>query len=184
MRVTHAPVDPGDPATIKGTTLGILWYSFRGTNDAIAKEGGMPFGNLARAYSGSLDDAALNAGVARFQSTADEAKVATLQTAARLRRPLVTIHDTGDPIVPVWHQALYRSRLDLLGRLLHTPFTVHRYGHCNFTDAELLAAFAVLVLKVSGQNLVVGRSVLPKAQAQASFLSLARQHGASPALTR
>jgi len=184
LRVTHAPVDPRDPATIKGTTLGILWYSFRGTNDAIAKAGGMPFDNRDRHYSGSSDDDALNAGVERFQATADAAKVAPLQTAARLRRPLVTIHDTGDPIVPVWHESLYRSRLNLLGRLLHTPITVQRYGHCNFTDAELLAAFAVLVLKVSGQDLLVARSALPEVQARASFLSLARQHGARPALTR
>ena len=124
----------------------------------------------------------MNAGVARFQATADAEEVAPLQTAARLRRPLVTIHDTGDPIVPVWHESLYRSRLNLLGRLLHTPITVQRYGHCNFTDAELLAAFAVLVLEVSGQNLLVATSALPKAQARASFLALARQHGASPTL--
>src|SRR5437588_807623 len=96
LRVTHAPIDPGDPATIKGTTLGILWYSFRGTNDAIAKAGGIPFDNRDRRYSGSSDDDALNAGVERFQATADAEKVAPLQTAARLRRPLVTIHDTGD----------------------------------------------------------------------------------------
>jgi hypothetical protein len=184
LQVTHAPVDPADATTIKATTLGILWYSFRGTNDAIAKTGGMPFGNLARRYSGSLDDAALNAGVARFQLTADPARVAVLQTSARLRRPLVTIHTTGDPIVPVWHQTLYRSRLDFFGRVLHTPITVNRYGHCNFTDAEVLAGFAVLVLKVTGQNLLVASSVLPKPQAQASFLRLARDHGASPALTR
>ena len=182
LRVTHAPIDPGDRATIKGTTLGILWYSFRGTNDAIAKSGGMPFDNRDRRYSGSTDDDALNAGVERFQATADAEKLASLQTAARLWRPLVTIHDTGDPIVPVWHESLYRSRLNLLGRLLHTPITVQRYGHCNFTDAELLAAFAVLVLEVSGQNLLVATSALPKAQARASFLALARQHGASPTL--
>jgi len=42
----------------------------------------------------------------------------------------------------------------------------------------------VLVLKVSGQDLLVARSALPEVQARASFLSLARQHGARPALTR
>src|SRR6266513_3743371 len=184
LRVTHAPIDPGDPATIKGTTLGILWYSFRGTNDAIAKSGGMPFNNQDRTYSGSLDDAALNAGVQRFQFTADAARVAKLQTSARLQRPLVTMHTTGDPIVPVWHQSLYRSRLSFLGRLLHTPFTINRYGHCNFTDAELLAGFAVLFLKVSGTNLLVSDKVLPDPKAQAEFLHLAQGLGASPALTR
>jgi len=184
LAVTHAPIDPGDPATIKGTTLGILWYSFRGTDDAIAKSGGMPFSNQDRTCSGSLDDAALNAGVKRFQFTADAARLAKLQTSARLRRPLVTMHTTGDPIVPVWHQSLYRSRLSFLGRLLHTPFTINRYGHCNFTDAELLAGFAVLVLKVSGYNLLVSDKVLPDPKAQAEFLHLAQRLGASPALTR
>src|SRR5207248_233473 len=85
LHVTHAPTDPADPATVKGTTLGILWYSFRGTNDAIAKNGGMPFGNVGRRYSGSSDDASLNAGVQRFQPTADPARLAALQTSARLR---------------------------------------------------------------------------------------------------
>jgi hypothetical protein len=183
LNVTHAPTDAADPASVKQTTLGILWYSFRGTNDAIAKNGGMPFDNMERRYSGSNDDAALNAGVKRFRLTADPARLATLQTSARLRRPLVTIHTTGDPIVPIWHEALYRRRLDLRSRLLNTAFTIDRYGHCNFTDAEVLAAFAVLVLEVSGQNLLVSRSVLPQPGAQAEFLALARHHGASPAVT-
>ena len=82
LDVTHASIDPGDPASIKATTLDVLWYSFRGTNDAIVKLGGTPFGNLDRVYRGSLDDTGLNAGVARFQFTADPAKLAKLQTAA------------------------------------------------------------------------------------------------------
>jgi len=136
-----------------------------------------------RLYSGSLDDAALNAGVARFQFTADPAKLAKLQTSARLRRPLVTIHTTGDPLVPIWHEALYRDRLSFLGKLLHTPITIDRYGHCNFTDAEVLAAFGVLVLKVTGENLVVSSKVLPRPQAQADFLRLSNRYGASPVIT-
>jgi hypothetical protein len=182
LTLTRAPIDLGDPQSIKGTTLGLLWYSFRGTNDAIAKLSGSPFGNVDRVYSGSFDDAALNAGVERFQITADPAKVATLRTSARPRRPLVTIHTTGDPIVPIWHQPLYRSRLDFVGKLLHTPITIDRYGHCEFTDAEILAAFALLVLKVSGYNLVASKSVLPRPEAQARFLDLAERHGARPVL--
>lgn len=182
LSVGRAPTDAAVPLSRKATTLGILWYSFRGTNDAIAKLGGMPFGNVDRAYTGSLDDAALNAGVERFQLTADPALVATLQTSARLTRPLVTIHTTGDPVVPIWHQSLYRNRLSFFGKLWHTPITISRYGHCEFTDAEVLAAFAVLVLKVTGVNLVASGKVLPQPQAQAEFLRLARQHGASPVM--
>ncbi|PYP34601.1 MAG: hypothetical protein DMD46_15985 [Gemmatimonadetes bacterium] len=181
--MTHAPTDAGDPATIKGTTLGILWYSFRGTNDAIEKTGGMPFDNVDRSYAGSHDDAALNAGVARFRFTADPALVAQLQTSGRLARPLVTIHTTGDPIVPIWHEPLYRKKLSFFGRLLHTPITVNRYGHCNLTDAEVVAAFAVLVLKVTGFNLLVSDRVLPSLGAQAEFMRLSQAYGASPTLT-
>jgi len=183
LAVTHAPTDAGDPATIKGTTLGILWYSFRGTNDAIETTGGMPFDNVDRSYAGSHDDAALNAGVARFRFTADPALVAQLQTSGRLARPLVTIHTTGDPIVPIWHEPLYRKKLSFFGRLLHTPITVNRYGHCNLTDAEVVAAFAVLVLKVTGFNLLVSDRVLPSAGAQAEFMRLSQEYGASPVLS-
>jgi hypothetical protein len=183
LSVTHAPIDPGDATSTKATSRGILWYSFRGTNDAILKLGGMPFGNMDRVYSGSLDDTALNAGVARFQFTADPAKLADLQTSGHLVRPLVTIHTTGDPIVPIWHEPLYRNKLSFFGKLLETRITVDRYGHCNFTDAEVLAAFAVLVLKVTGYNLLVSTNVLRDGSARAEFLRLARQHGADPTLT-
>jgi hypothetical protein len=94
------------------------------------------------------------------------------------------MHTTGDPVVPVLHQALYRSRLSLLRRWLHTPFTIERYGHCKFTDAEVLAAFAVLVLEVSGYDLIASTTVLPNPEAQAEFVRLSRQHGANPALSR
>jgi hypothetical protein len=46
-----------------------------------------------------------------------------------------------------------------------------------------VAAFAVLVLRVSGQNLLVSSTVLPTPQAQAEFRRLSKQHGANPVLT-
>ena len=182
LNVTHAPTDPNDPSTIKATTQGILWYSFRGTNDAIAKLSGSPFDNRSTVYTGSLNDAALNAGVARFQWTADPVKLADLQTSGHLVRPLVTIHTSGDPIVPIWHEPLYRNKLSFFGKLLESRITIDRYGHCKFTDAEVLGAFAVLVLKVTGANLLVSSSVLHDERARAEFLRLAREHGAEPTL--
>jgi hypothetical protein len=180
ISVTGAPIDPAQPETRKETAAGILWYSFRGTDDAIHKLNGMPFDNQLRTYAGSADDAALNDNVERFSFAADASLLARLQTSARPSRPLVTIHTTGDAIVPIWHQTLYRSRLSFLRRWLHTPFTIHRYGHCNFKDEEVLAAFGVLVLKVSGHNLLVSSNVLPRLESQQTFLDLARQHGAEP----
>jgi hypothetical protein len=35
----------------------------------------------------------------------------------------------------------------------HTNLPVARYGHCTFTAQELVGGFALLVLKVTGQDL-------------------------------
>jgi len=182
LAVTHAPIDSRDPSTIPATALDILWYSFRGTNDAIAKLGSPSYSNVGRSYQGSSDDAALNAGVQRFDFAADPSRLAALQTQARLRRPLVTIHTTGDPVVPVWHEQLYARRLPFLSRLLFTPITIQRYGHDNFTEAEILAGFAILVIRVSGADLVVPESILPDPSARTVFTSLAETYGARPVL--
>ncbi len=186
LSVTRAPIDNSSSearaASIQETAQGLLWYSFAGTNDAITKLGGMPFSNSSYTYSGSANDAALNAGVQRFTFTANPNAIASLQTTGRLRRPLVTMFTTGDEIVPVWHGELYRRKTYryFTSWLLHNSITVRRYGHCNFTAEEVLGAFAVLVLKTTGQNLVVSTSVMPAAESQTEFLQAARRYGARP----
>jgi len=118
----------------------------------VLKLGGQPFDNATRVYTGSLDDDALNAGVAHFsasQSALDQVQ-AFYQTGGQLRAPLVTLHTTLDPIVPYWHEPLYRSKVVTRGR---TPRYDEyppgaRYGHCNFRSAEVLAALALLVSRV------------------------------------
>ncbi len=62
-------------------------------------QGRSPFGNDGVRYSGSDDDAALNAGVPRYR--ADPQAVATFQADAglsgRIGVPVLTVHGTGDP---------------------------------------------------------------------------------------
>jgi hypothetical protein len=99
-----------------------------------------------RVYSGSSDDAALNAGVARF--TADPVAVSNLsqfETSGVLTIPLVTLHTTSDPIVPVGQESRYADKVSQArasGFLTQTA--IERYGHCSFEAAELLAAFSAL----------------------------------------
>ncbi|MDP9792362.1 dienelactone hydrolase [Catenuloplanes nepalensis] len=59
----------------------------------------------------------------------------------RLDVPLLTIHTTGDELVPVQVQAAYRDTVTRAGRLplLRQAF-VDRAGHCTFTTGEMLAA--------------------------------------------
>jgi pimeloyl-ACP methyl ester carboxylesterase len=151
LRVTRAPVDPAVPSTIATTVIGRLWYNVFATNDAIAKLGGQPFDNRFRVYHGSTNDFRLNLFVQRF--AADPRALfeiaAKYQTSGRLRRPLVTLHTTGDEIVPFWHQILYGGKVLASGTLSrYVGLSIARYGHCNFTQAEVLGAFGLLVAKV------------------------------------
>ena len=156
LSVTGASVDPFNPNTIGETTLGILWYNVFATDDAIKKLGGKPYDNRDRVYTGSLDDDALNAGVKRYkarQSALNE--IATnYETSGMLTRPLVTMHTTGDPIVPYWHQILYSKKVpaEIFG-ILYLPIEIPRYGHCNFTLPEIVNGFGSLVVMSTSQSL-------------------------------
>lgn len=154
LSVTGAPIDPFDLNTIGQTTLGILWYNVFATNDAIDKLGGRPFDNFDRVYTGSLDDALLNASVKRFkaQPTALAEIANYYETSGNLMRPLVTMHTTGDSIVPVWHQTLYSGKVPgVFPNFPYIPNTINRYGHCAFTLAEIQYGFGQLVGLVTGQ---------------------------------
>ena len=153
LAVTHAPYDPSDPTTtIAHTINSVLWYSMYATNDAVAKLGGQPLDNMDKVYAGSLDDVALNAGVARF--TADPAALAAIeagyQTTGRPQIPLVTSHTTLDEQVPYWHETLYRAKVVANNRTpRHDLIPVDRYGHCNFTQAEIVQALLLLQARIN-----------------------------------
>jgi pimeloyl-ACP methyl ester carboxylesterase len=152
INVTGAAVDPNDLRTIDQTVLGLLWYNVHATNDAIAKLYGNPYDNLTRVYSGSDDDAALNAGVTRFAAdlVALQAMNLYLRTTGNLDSPLVTLHTSGDQIVPAWHEDLYRAKALANGSLFeHFNVPVDRYGHCNFQPTEALLSLLVLQVLVA-----------------------------------
>ncbi|HEY3311254.1 MAG TPA: hypothetical protein VGK00_06395 [Anaerolineales bacterium] len=153
LNVTGAPIDPTIPKTVGETTIGILWYNAFATNDAIDKLGGQPFDNRDRQYSGSINDAMLNAGVKRFRAseTALAEIAANYETSGILTKPLVAMHTSGDPIVPAWHLTQYSNKV--FGSNPLTPFApvlIQRYGHCSFTLPEVLGGFSTLVKMVLG----------------------------------
>jgi len=148
LGVTGAAVDPADPPTRENTTSGLLWYNVFATNEAAGRLGGQPYDNHDRVYTGSSRDAEINATAARF--VADPlARVAiegNLDTSGRLERPLVTLHTTGDEIVPYWHTTRYLERVVSQGTgALYEHVAVERYGHCNVDALEVLDAFRRLV---------------------------------------
>jgi pimeloyl-ACP methyl ester carboxylesterase len=66
-----------------------------------------------------------------------------------VRVPVLTLHTTGDGLVPVSHEQAYDSSVRSAGRqdLLREIF-VDRAGHCQFTPAERVAAIRALVHRI------------------------------------
>ena len=123
------------------------------TNDGSQVLGGQPFDNISRAYSGSSQDETLNALVARFAADAnarDEIE-ASYQSTGTLSRPLVTLHTTGDEIVPFWHLDRYAEKVSATGSAgNHAAIVVERYGHCNFELLEVVEAYGRLLALLDG----------------------------------
>ena len=128
------------------TVIQAVVYNVFATNNALGVLGGQFYENADVRYVGSADDAALNAGIQRYEADAQAlAQVrAHYQTKGKVADPVVTLHNLRDPLVPFWQEALYGAKLgDDAGLRTLTP--VNRFGHCNFTPAEIEAALDALV---------------------------------------
>jgi hypothetical protein len=145
-----APLDLLNPATWKPAAINLLWYNVFATNDARQKLGGNPYDNSKRVYRGSANDWRLNQYVRRF--SADPVALRNLvpyETSGQVRRPLVTIHTTGDEVVPYWQERRYLAKVQTSEEGRVTAIPILRYGHCNFRREEVLAAFNLLVWQVN-----------------------------------
>jgi len=109
---------------------------------------GLPVGNADTIYVGSGDDTALNAGVKRYRASPAAAQyLARWYTpSGKLTRPLLALHDAGDPLVPANSANEYALAATRAG---HGENFVQQYvpreGHCVFTPAEIGKAFDALV---------------------------------------
>ncbi len=184
IKVMNAAVT-SDPATVGETVLGALWYNVFGTVDAAATLGGQPFDNHARIYIGSSNDVLLNHQVERYTASpvALAAVAASYETSGRLKIPIVTIHTTLDPIIPYWQEPLYTLKTLRAGTFLdRINLPVSAYGHCNFTAGDILAAFALIVLRDTGLNLNAEiRNALPGVRRPGFDAALQRHPDALPA---
>ncbi len=90
-------------------------------------------------------------GVKRYTSTPDAENYIKhwYQPTGKLKIPVLTLHTTRDPQVPVFHEEVYaaivtvQGNSDFLYQLLYD-----RFGHINFTLEEHIAAFEFLVERV------------------------------------
>jgi len=183
LNVTKAATDPGDLTSVDSTITHLLWYNVFATNDAIEKLDGKPYSNKWKWYFGSDNDWRLNLRIKRYR--ADDAALNNInqdfQTSGDVAVPIVMLHTTLDPIVPYWHEPLYRLKVFANGSgLMHTNIPVFRYGHCEFEMQHILDGLVVLAFKVALQDLLVPESLLPTVDSQTEFLQKARKYGANP----
>jgi hypothetical protein len=181
ISVGRMAVDAADPSSAIESIVAALWYNVFATNDANARLGGNPFENRLQWYSGSANDLLLNLAVRRH--AADPAALTALggfETSGRLRRPAQMLHTRFDPVIPFWQYQLYRFKAILGSGLTLFGKDSDNYGHCAFDLEEVLASFAVLVLRVTGGNLVATSTVFKDHQAAVRFQDLSEAAGAAP----
>jgi hypothetical protein len=165
LSVSKAPVDPNDPSTVVSTVINTLWYNIFTVEDAKLKIAGKIYDNTNRWYygTGSLwQDFLLNRKIPRV--TIEASGIYPLnqyETTGYISDPLVMMHTTLDPIQLIWNQTLYRLKVLAAGRSIYfAAYPIPRYGHCEFTDIEIVLGLYRLILKVKGQELLLAKQLL------------------------
>jgi pimeloyl-ACP methyl ester carboxylesterase len=122
-------------------------------NDLLQRtHGHNSYDNTATVYSGSPDDAALNAEVERFTATPAGLNYIAKYYAptGQLRIPMLTLHTTQDPAVSFSQEQAYAATVAAAGASQSlVQQSVNRYGHCNLKPEEILGSFQALLLWVN-----------------------------------
>ena len=136
--------------------LRLLAYNILFTNDTQDVLGGQPYDNVAPTdYARVIDNLHVGLDVPSF--TADQPALshmrAKYETSGRLTSPLVTLFNTSDPIVPSWHEQIYRAKVIEAGTtaFLIAQIPSSEFGHCEFKLQQVLAAFGALAQAVTGR---------------------------------
>lgn len=116
--------------------------------ELIQRLGGNAFDNRETKYQGSPDDGLLNRGVKRY--TADPRAADYLKKyytpTGQLKRPMLSLHNSYDPVVPLWSANEYPAILHPQGDTsLYQQRVVKRSGHCAFTPEEAVGALQELL---------------------------------------
>jgi len=143
-------------------------FAFAFRAELEARAGGNPSWNTGVNYAKQLQLSADNAEVQALYAAAGlslDADLATLKDAARIASnpgaedyliqnivfngqlsiPVLTLHTTGDGLVPAEDEQAYRATAHKAGNeTLVRDLFIHRAGHCEFTPAETITAFQAL----------------------------------------
>ncbi|MGE0796816.1 MAG: hypothetical protein AB7G13_27825 [Lautropia sp.] len=126
----------------------LAWGTWHFQDIAGRSNGRSVFGNADVKYTGSPDDAALNAGVARYRPDPEAlaAFAADSDPNGRIPVPVLTVHGIGDPTAFVEMESAFRETMEKAGsaaRLVQT-FTDHA-AHSYLSDPTYPTAFDALL---------------------------------------
>jgi pimeloyl-ACP methyl ester carboxylesterase len=134
-----------DPSELVAAALNVIGFNLRYTPNVLEHtHGHIPFDNRETVYTGSFNDAAVNAGIQRWTGDPDALNyMATYYTpTGALQVPVQTLHGDRDPVVPAWHEGVYaNAAADEGASGLLEQVIVPSFGHCNFTNDQVLTAF-------------------------------------------
>ncbi|MCV2352958.1 hypothetical protein LNV09_02155 [Paucibacter sp. B2R-40] len=128
------------------------WATWHFQDVALKRSGGAsPWGNIGARYSGSLDDAALNAGVLRY--AADPQAVAKFgqdsDLSGRIGLPVLAVHGIHDPIAFVELESQFRATVAAAGQSGRLVQTFSDDGeHSYLSDPVYPALMAELLVWV------------------------------------
>jgi poly(3-hydroxybutyrate) depolymerase len=130
-------------------TLGsVIAFNYYEVGELQRRTHGNPFNNADLIYTGNKDAFALNAGVKRYRADASAAAyIGRWYTpSGKLLRPLLALHDTGDPLVPATAAFDYALAVQRAGHADNfVQQFVNKEGHCVFTPDEIGRAFDELL---------------------------------------
>jgi len=112
------------------------------------RAGGMPVDNRKTLYHGFGDDAAFNRQVHRYAGSPAAMAYAqrNVTLTGRIDAPLVMQWNAFDQTIPSRFHPIYPDQVRAAGNgKLLTVLAPIGDGHCNFTDAQIAAAFRTLV---------------------------------------
>jgi hypothetical protein len=138
-----------------GRLPGALMLYYMALRELEQRAGGMPTDNRKTVYQGFGDDAAFNRQVHRYAGAPAAMAYAqrNVTLTGRIDVPLVMQWNVFDQTIPSRLHPVYPDQVRAAGNgKWLTVLAPTGDGHCNFTDAQISAAFKTLVRKVSPEG--------------------------------
>ncbi|TMQ54139.1 MAG: hypothetical protein E6K74_07135 [Candidatus Eisenbacteria bacterium] len=151
-QITQTPIPFSDGPQLGQSIIQALVLQAVEVEDLLDRTHGQgSFDNTQTVYTGDLPPellADVNARVARYSDGpfARHFLDRYYEPTGDLRVPVVSLHTSLDPVVPIFHETIYRSLVEAQGQAanLHQT-TVDRYGHLAFTPEELVGGFQQMI---------------------------------------